>query len=57
MKSAPKTVAKQIINHIVKPKTDKYRRFALDNIKTIRMDGETLGIGGGQVEGLKLEEQ
>lgn len=57
VKSAPKTVAKQIINYIVKPHTDKYRRFALDNIKTIRMDGETLEIGGGQVEGLKLEVQ
>lgn len=57
VKSAPKTVAKQIINYIVKPHTDKYRRFALDNIKTIKMDGETLEIGGGQTEGVKLEVQ
>lgn len=53
--SSPKTVAKQIINYIVQPKTDKYRRFALDNIKTIKMDGETLEIGGGQKDGIIID--
>lgn len=53
--SAPKTVAKEIINYIVKPKSDKYRRFAIDNIKSIRMDGEVLEIGGGQTEGVKIQ--
>lgn len=55
--SAPKTVAKEIINYIVKPKSDKYRRFAIDNIKSIRMDGEVLEIGGGQTDGVKLQVQ
>jgi len=55
--SAPKTVAKEIINYIVKPQVDKYRRFAIDNLNGIKMDGEILEIGGGQKEGVNIQAQ
>jgi len=54
VKSAPLTVAKQIINYVVKPHTDKIRRFTLDNLNGLKMDGETLEIGGGQKEGVEI---
>lgn len=57
VKSAPKTVTKEIINYVVKPRTDKIRRFTMDNLNGLKMDGETLEIGGGQTTGVELKVQ
>lgn len=41
--SAPKTIAKQLIEKTFKPRQTKLRRFALDNIFTsVKIDGETV---------------
>lgn len=55
VKSAPKTVAKQIIQKAVEPRTAKLRRFALDNLNGMKMDGETLELGGGQKQGIDIQ--
>lgn len=55
VKSAPKTVAKQIIQKAVEPRTAKLRRFAIDNLNGMKMDGETLELGGGQKEGINIQ--
>ena len=55
VKSAPKTVAKQIIQKAVEPRTSKLRRFTIDNLNGMKMDGETLNLGGGQTDGLDLK--
>lgn len=55
VKSAPKTVAKQIIQKAVEPRTAKLRRFAIDNLNGMKMDGETLELGGGQKEGVNIQ--
>lgn len=55
VKSAPKTVAKQIIQKAVEPRTAKLRRFTMDNLNGMKMSGETLEIGGGQTEGVKID--
>jgi hypothetical protein len=55
VKSAPKTVAKQIIQKAVEPRTAKLRRFTMDNLNGMKMDGETLEIGGGQKDGIEIQ--
>lgn len=55
VKSAPKTVAKQIIQKAVEPRTAKLRRFAIDNLNGMKMDGETLELGGGQKQGIDIQ--
>lgn len=55
VKSAPKTVAKQIIQKAVEPRTAKLRRFAIDNLNGMKMDGETLELGGGQKKGINIQ--
>lgn len=55
VKSAPKTVAKQIIQKAVEPRTSKLRRFTIDNLNGMKIDGETLNLGGGQTDGLDLK--
>ncbi len=46
VKSAPKTIAKRLIEKQAKGRTQTLRRFALDNvIKEIRLNGETIEIG------------
>ncbi|MSW53417.1 MAG: hypothetical protein F2817_21325 [Actinobacteria bacterium] len=55
VKSAPKTVAKQIIQKAVEPRTAQIRRFTMDNLSIMKMDGETLEIGGGQTEGVEIK--
>ena len=42
--SAPKTVAKELIRYNLK--SNGYRRFAIDNLNVINIQGETLEIGG-----------
>lgn len=50
VKSAPLTVAKTIIRNYCEPKTDTIRRFALDNVKGLKLKGNTVEIGGGKEE-------
>lgn len=46
VKSAPKTIAKRLIEKQANGRTQTLRRFALDNvIKEIRLNGETIEIG------------
>lgn len=45
-KSAPKTVAKAIINEVCKPSTDKLRRFPVGQLEVVRMQGEEMEIAG-----------
>lgn len=42
--SAPKTIAKEIIRYQLK--SNDYRRFAIDNLNVVNLQGETLEIGG-----------
>lgn len=45
--SDPKTIAKELIRKQLDFRTDKYRRFAIDNIEgELKLQGETLEIGG-----------
>lgn len=45
VKSAPKTVAKVLINNTIEAKTSKIRTFKIDNIlKSITLQGETLEL-------------
>jgi hypothetical protein len=45
--SDPKTTAKNLIKKQLDFRTDKYRRFAIDNIEgELKLQGETLEIGG-----------
>lgn len=47
VKSAPLTVAKQLIKKQAGCRSDKYRRFAIDNFEgAVKLQGETLEIGG-----------
>ena len=48
VKSAPKTVAKEIIKKALELKTSKIRNYALDNLGEIKLFGDTIEIGGGQ---------
>ena len=54
VKSAPKTVAKQIIDKCTESVTFKLRRFVLDNLNGMKIQGEELEIGGGQKEGVEI---
>lgn len=42
--SAPKTIAKELIRYNLK--SNGYRRFAIDNLNMVNLQGETLEIGG-----------
>jgi hypothetical protein len=44
VKSAPLTVAKKLIEKCAKGRAQTLRRFALDNINTIKINGNTLAI-------------
>ncbi len=55
VKSAPKTVAKQIIDKCTESVTFKLRRFTLDNLNGMKIQGEELEIGGGQKEGVEIK--
>jgi len=47
VKSAPLTVAKQLIKKQANCRSEKYRRFAIDNFEgALKLQGETLEIGG-----------
>lgn len=41
---APKTVAKEIIKHALGMRTSYIRRFVLDNMNTIKINGDTVAI-------------
>ena len=43
-KSAPLTIAKKLIKKQAKLRVDKYRRFAIDNLSIVNLQGETLEI-------------
>lgn len=43
-KSAPKTIAKKLIMKQANLRVDKYRRFAIDNLSIVKLQGETLEI-------------
>ncbi len=55
VKSAPLTVAKQIIDNCTEMKGAKLRRFKLDNLNGMKLQGEELEIGGGQKEGVEIK--
>lgn len=44
VKSAPKTVAKRLIEFAAKPKTSEIRRFTLENLETVNLLGDTIEI-------------
>lgn len=44
VKSAPKTIAKNMIKKELDMRTDKFRNFVLNNIETVKMNGETFEI-------------
>lgn len=48
VKSAPKTVAKKLIQKQVEMRSAKIRRFAVDNLRGMNLKGDTLEIGGGK---------
>jgi len=54
VKSKPLTVAKQIIDKCTEMKGAKLRRFVLENLNGLKMQGEELEIGGGQKEGVEI---
>lgn len=54
VKSATLTVSGQIVDKALETKTSQLRRFTLDNLNGINLQGETLEIGGGQKEGVEI---
>ncbi len=54
VKSAALTVSGQIVDKALETKTAQLRRFTLDNLNGINLQGETLEIGGGQKEGVEI---
>lgn len=44
VKSAPKTIAKKLIMKQANLRVDKYKRFAIDNLTSVNLQGETLEI-------------
>lgn len=44
VKSAPKTIAKNLIMSQAKLRVNKYRRFLIDNLSDVKLQGETLQI-------------
>lgn len=44
VKSAPKTIAKNLIKKQANLRGDKYKRLAIDNLTTVRLQGEELQI-------------
>jgi hypothetical protein len=44
VKSAPKTIAKRLIEFAAKPKSNDIRRFAIDNIESVKLFGDTIEI-------------
>jgi hypothetical protein len=57
VKSKPLTVAKQIIDKCTEMTGAKLRRFAIDNLNGLKMQGETIELGGGQKEGIEMRPQ
>ena len=44
VKSAPKTIAKRLIEFAAKPKSNDIRRFAIDNLEAVKLFGDTIEI-------------
>jgi hypothetical protein len=44
VKSAPKTIAKRLIEFQAKPKSNDIRRFSIDNLKSVALLGDTIEI-------------
>ena len=44
VKSAPLTIAKKLIKKQSNLRVDKYKRFAIDNLNIVNLQGETLEI-------------
>jgi hypothetical protein len=44
VKSAPKTIAKRLIEFQAKPKSNDIRRFAIDNLESVKLFGDTIEI-------------
>lgn len=57
VKSKPLTVAKQIIDKCTEMTGAKLRRFVLDNLNGMKLQGETIELGGGQKEGIEMRPQ
>jgi hypothetical protein len=43
-KSVPKTIAKKLVKKQADLRSDKYRRYAIDNLSIVKLQGETLEI-------------
>ena len=44
VKSAPKTIAKRLIEFAAKPKTSEIRRFTIENLEAVNLFGDTIEI-------------
>lgn len=44
VKSKPKTIAKKLIKKQANLRVDKYRRFAIDNLREVRLNGDVLEV-------------